>query len=85
MGACGWGAVAGGQFREAVSGDRGRLRLTDRCWSYLRVSEGCSRGCSFCTIPRIRGPYRSKRPDEVIAEAEELVGDGAVELNLIGN
>lgn len=71
-------------FRGEVKEDRARLRLTEGCWAYLRISEGCSQGCSFCTIPRIRGPYRSKDPDEIIAEAEELVADGALELNLIG-
>lgn len=67
-----------------VADDRARLRITDRPWAYLRVSEGCSRGCSFCTIPAIRGPFRSKSPDIIVAEAVELVSDGAVEINLIG-
>jgi ribosomal protein S12 methylthiotransferase len=50
----------------------------------LRVSEGCSHRCSFCTIPAIRGPFRSKPPEIVLAEAQELVASGAVELNVIG-
>src|SRR5688572_12728690 len=36
--------------------DRARLRLTPRHYAYLRMSEGCNQGCSFCTIPSIRGP-----------------------------
>jgi len=64
--------------------DRVRLRLTDPGWAYLRISEGCNRGCTFCTIPQIRGPYRSKSLDEILDEAAELISDGAVELNLIG-
>ena len=71
-------------FRGPIKSDRGRLRLTEPCWAYLRISDGCSRGCSFCTIGRIRGPYRSKDPDEIIAEAAELIADGVLELNLIG-
>ena len=67
----------------ACAEDRGRLRLTPRHTAYLRLSEGCSQGCSYCTIPAIRGPLRSKPTDEVLAEAAELVADGAVELNLI--
>jgi len=63
--------------------DRGRFRLTARHTAYLRLAEGCSAGCSFCTIPAIRGPLRSKPMDLVLAEAAELVADGAVELNLI--
>lgn len=75
-----WGK---GEFR-AVANDHARLRITSRDWSYLRISEGCDRKCTFCTIPSIRGPFRSKRVDEIISEAAELIADGAVELNLIG-
>ncbi|HEY8747517.1 MAG TPA: 30S ribosomal protein S12 methylthiotransferase RimO [Tepidisphaeraceae bacterium] len=64
--------------------DRARLRLTPRHFAYLRISEGCNQGCAFCTIPSIRGPMRSKPPEQILAEARELAADGAVELNLIG-
>ncbi len=64
--------------------DRSRLRLTPRHYAYLRISEGCNQGCTFCTIPSIRGMMRSKPIDAVLAEARELAADGAVELNLIG-
>src|SRR4051794_37345741 len=64
--------------------DRGRLRLTPRHYAYMRMSEGCNQGCTFCTIPSIRGPMRSKPIDQILAEARELAADGAVELNLIG-
>jgi ribosomal protein S12 methylthiotransferase len=64
--------------------DRARLRLTPRHFAYLRISEGCNQGCTFCTIPGIRGPMRSKPIDQIITEAKELAADGAVELNLIG-
>jgi ribosomal protein S12 methylthiotransferase len=64
--------------------DRARLRLTPRHYAYLRISEGCNQGCSFCTIPSIRGPMRSKPVEQILAEAKELAADGAVELNLIG-
>lgn len=64
--------------------DRARLRLTPRHYAYLRISEGCNQGCSFCTIPSIRGLMRSKPVEQVLAEARELAADGAVELNLIG-
>ena len=63
--------------------DAGRFRLTPRHTAYLRIAEGCSRRCTFCTIPAIRGPFRSKPPDHVLAEARELIADGAVELNVI--
>src|SRR3954464_11982349 len=64
--------------------DRARLRLTPRHYAYLRISEGCNQGCSFCTIPSIRGLMRSKPVEHILAEARELAADGAVELNLIG-
>jgi ribosomal protein S12 methylthiotransferase len=67
-----------------VHDDRVRLRITPAHWAYLRISEGCSHRCSFCTIPAIRGPFRSKPPELVLAEADELVSAGAVELNIIG-
>ena len=68
---------------EIVS-DAGRFRLTPRHTAYLRISEGCSQKCTFCTIPAIRGPFRSKTPEQVLREARELLADGAVELNIIG-
>ncbi|MEE9293944.1 MAG: MiaB/RimO family radical SAM methylthiotransferase, partial [Phycisphaerae bacterium] len=50
----------------------------------LRISEGCNQKCTFCTIPSIRGPMHCKPPEVVVAEAAELVSDGVVEINLIG-
>ena len=66
-----------------IPDDRCRLLITPQHWAYLRVSEGCNHRCSFCTIPAIRGRFRSKPMELVIAEAEELVRAGAVELNII--
>ncbi len=64
--------------------DDARLRLTPRHFAYLRVSEGCNQGCTFCTIPSIRGRMRSKPLDRILREATELIADGTFELNLIG-
>ncbi len=63
--------------------DSDRLRLTPRHVAYLKVSEGCSRLCTFCSIPLIRGKHLSKPIDQVVAEAEQLVADGARELVLV--
>jgi ribosomal protein S12 methylthiotransferase len=68
----------------SVVDDRTRLRIGPAHSAYLRISEGCNHRCSFCTIPSIRGPYRSKPIALVLEEARELVSSGAVELNLIG-
>lgn len=64
--------------------DQARLRLTPSHYAYLRMSEGCNQKCTFCTIPSIRGPMHSKSVDEIMAEARELIDDGAVEINLLG-
>jgi len=51
--------------------------------AYLKVSEGCDHKCSFCIIPKIRGRHQSRPLDSVLAEAERLVSEGVVEINLI--
>jgi ribosomal protein S12 methylthiotransferase len=51
--------------------------------TYLKVAEGCSNRCSFCTIPAIRGPYRSRPLDDLLREAEWLASRGVRELNLV--
>jgi ribosomal protein S12 methylthiotransferase len=51
--------------------------------AYLMIADGCDRACSYCTIPGIRGPYRSKTPDELVAETRDLLARGAREIVLI--
>ena len=60
-----------------------RLLATPGSYAYLRISHGCDHTCSFCAIPSIRGPHRSKRPSAVLEEAEELIGAGVKELVLV--
>jgi len=67
----------------STSDDTGRLLITHPHSAYLRISEGCNRRCSFCTIPNIRGPFRSKPRQKIISEARELAQNGAVELSII--
>ena len=58
--------------------------LTDsRVSAYVKIAEGCNRVCSFCTIPEFRGKQRSRPADDVVREAEQLVAQGVIELNLI--
>lgn len=64
--------------------DTARLRITPRHYAYLRIGEGCDQQCTFCTIPSIRGPMHCKPPKVILDEARELVGDGSVEIILIG-
>ncbi|MDD5327252.1 MAG: 30S ribosomal protein S12 methylthiotransferase RimO [Phycisphaerae bacterium] len=71
------------QSPRTINDDRTRLLITPDHWAYLRISEGCNHRCSFCTVPAIRGPFRSKPKKLILDEAEELVSAGAVELNII--
>ncbi len=68
---------------EIIFDDSERLLINPSHWAYLRISEGCSRQCSFCTIPAIRGKFRSKPIDLVLSEARQLAEHGVLELNLI--
>ncbi|MCB9853439.1 MAG: 30S ribosomal protein S12 methylthiotransferase RimO [Phycisphaerales bacterium] len=78
------GSYHDASWTDANKSDRARLRLTPAHYAYLRMSEGCNQKCTFCTIPSIRGPMHCKGVDEIMAEARELIDDGAVEINLIG-
>lgn len=70
-------------FVDGAVGDAGRFRLTLPHTAYLRIAEGCSRTCAFCTIPQIRGPFRSKPMGMILDEARELIDSGAKELSII--
>jgi len=50
---------------------------------YIKVSEGCNHRCSFCTIPFIKGKYRSRSISDIVKEVKMLAGAGAKEINLI--
>ncbi len=52
--------------------------------AYLRISEGCNNHCSYCAIPLIRGPFKSRAFDDIITEAKMLVEKGVKEITLIG-
>lgn len=52
-------------------------------YAYLKIADGCDRGCSFCVIPAIRGPFRSGNADSILKKAEEHIASGAKELILV--
>lgn len=56
---------------------------TPPAWAYVKISEGCSHHCSFCTIPLIKGPYQSRTISSLIQEVENLASKGVKEINLI--
>ncbi|MBP5289385.1 MAG: 30S ribosomal protein S12 methylthiotransferase RimO [Clostridia bacterium] len=64
----------------ALEGDR---VLTHEGYAYLRIAEGCSNRCSFCAIPEIRGAYRSRPMENILAEAKILSDLGVKEIILI--
>lgn len=61
-----------------------RLLTTPKASAYLKISEGCDHACAFCAIPAIRGPQRSRTVASVVAEARQLVAQGVLEINLVG-
>jgi len=60
-----------------------RRRLDDGPYAPLKIASGCDRRCAFCAIPGIRGPYRSRPVDDIVAEARWLVTQGVVEVMLV--
>jgi tRNA-2-methylthio-N6-dimethylallyladenosine synthase len=52
--------------------------------AYVSIMQGCNMNCTFCIVPKTRGPERSRPPDEIVREAEELVARGAREITLLG-
>lgn len=60
-----------------------RFRLTPGHFAYVKIAEGCNHPCSFCIIPRMRGSHRSRKLDDIVNEAKQLIADGVKELNLI--
>ena len=59
------------------------VKLTPRHYSYLKISEGCNHKCSFCIIPSLRGPLKSRPMTSIISEAKSLVERGTKELLVI--
>ncbi|MDD5203839.1 MAG: 30S ribosomal protein S12 methylthiotransferase RimO [Desulfobacterales bacterium] len=51
--------------------------------AYIKIAEGCSHHCTYCTIPKIRGAFRSRPVESILCEAEDLAGRGVVEINLV--
>ena len=61
-----------------------RVLTTPGYSAYIKIAEGCDHPCSFCIIPQLRGQFRSRRFESVIAEAERLAQSGVREITLIG-
>ena len=63
--------------------DGERIVTTPPYTAYLKIAEGCSNGCAFCIIPKLRGRYRSRTVASVVAEAKKLAASGVKELIVI--
>jgi ribosomal protein S12 methylthiotransferase len=61
-----------------------RLLATPKSSAYIKIAEGCDHPCAFCIIPQLRGKFRSRRFESVIAEAERMAQQGVQEITLIG-
>ncbi len=61
-----------------------RILATPKHMAYIKIAEGCDHPCTFCIIPQLRGQFRSRRFESVIAEAERLAQCGVREITLIG-
>jgi len=63
--------------------DTPRFRATDSHTAFIKIAEGCDRPCAFCSIPQMRGSFRSRRFGSILREAEDLVAQGVKEVVLI--
>jgi ribosomal protein S12 methylthiotransferase len=61
-----------------------RFLTTPKSSAYIKIAEGCDHPCTFCVIPNLRGKFRSRRFESVVAEAHQLVARGVREITLIG-
>ena len=63
--------------------DTPRYRATDSYTAFIKIAEGCDRPCAFCSIPGMRGSFRSRRFGSILKEAEDLANQGVREVVLI--
>ncbi len=60
-----------------------RIQTTPFYTAYLRIAEGCTNRCAYCLIPKLRGPFRSRKMGALLAEAEDMAANGVKEINLV--
>lgn len=60
-----------------------RIQATPFYTSYLKISEGCDNRCTYCTIPAVRGPFRSRQSEDIVSEAKTMLKSGVKELVLV--
>lgn len=72
-----------GNIDKVFDEDLPRLLTTPNYYAYLKIAEGCDNFCTYCIIPQLRGKYRSRQMEDILKEAEYLVGQGVKELLII--
>lgn len=70
-------------FELDIDKDIPRNSLTEDWYSYLKIAEGCSNHCTYCVIPQLRGPYKSRKIESIVEEAKVLAQNGAKEIIII--
>ena len=63
--------------------ETGRILTTPEYYAYLKIAEGCDNHCAYCVIPSLRGKYRSRKMEDLLAEARALASDGVKELIVV--
>ena len=63
--------------------ETGRILTTPEYYAYLKIAEGCDNHCAYCVIPLLRGKYRSRKMEDLLAEARALAADGVKELIVV--
>ena len=79
-----WGGILKEMEREwhgEIENDR--IITTPSHYAYLKIAEGCNRGCAYCAIPLMTGKYRSRSQEDILDEARKLVSKGVKEIQLI--
>lgn len=64
-------------------GEEERVRTTPDYMAYIKIGEGCDNFCTYCAIPSIRGKYRSRKMESIVAEAERMAEEGVKEIILV--
>lgn len=74
---CSFGSI------DAPEQETGRVLSTPPHYAYLKIAEGCDNRCAYCIIPYLRGKYRSRQMDDIVAEGEKLAARGVKELIVV--
>lgn len=64
-------------------GYRKRVLTTPGYYGYVKIAEGCDNHCTYCVIPKLRGPYRSRKEEDILREVEDLAVEGVRELMIV--